>query len=376
LLNETDNPLHLMKRRIVDHMYRTYRKTASSSPLFTVCENQPRIVSVWQNFDSLLTPIDHVSRRPSDTYYVNRDHCLRAHTSAHQHELIQAGLDNFLVIGDVYRRDEIDRTHYPCFHQMEGVRLYSSEELFKPSAFDKTPKMFEEGIRTIEKQECHTREASRLMEHELKSVLESLCQSLFGQECEMRWVNAYFPFTHPSFELEVFYNGRWLETIGCGIIEQRLLQSAGASMKAGWAFGLGLERLAMVLYQIPDIRLFWSNDSGFRSQFAGKKPSDTVIYKEISAHPQVAMDLSFWLAADVDFVNMKADALDLIRNIGGDLVEQVALYDEFVNKNGRRSQCYRIVYRSMERALTKDEVNIVHKQMERQLATQFACEIR
>lgn len=77
-------------------------------------------MSVFENFDSLLTPLDHVSRRTSDTYYVNREYCLRAHTSAHQHSLIKQGFDNFLVIGDVYRRDEIDRNHFPCFHQMEG----------------------------------------------------------------------------------------------------------------------------------------------------------------------------------------------------------------------------------------------------------------
>jgi phenylalanyl-tRNA synthetase alpha chain len=89
LLDEKDNPLNLVKRRLVDHIYQvplvpvadsclqTYRKPASGSPLFTVCENQPRVVSTWQNFDSLLTPADHISRRPSDTYYINRSQCLR-----------------------------------------------------------------------------------------------------------------------------------------------------------------------------------------------------------------------------------------------------------------------------------------------------------
>lgn len=129
LLHQEGNPLNLLKRRIVDHFHTLYRKPASGSPLFTVVENMPRVVSVWDNFDSLLTPADHISRRPSNTYYINSNHVLRAHTSAHQHSLIRQGFDNFVCVGDVYRRDEIDRTHFPCFHQMEGVRLFSADQV-------------------------------------------------------------------------------------------------------------------------------------------------------------------------------------------------------------------------------------------------------
>uniref|UniRef100_A0A914RG33 Phenylalanyl-tRNA synthetase domain-containing protein n=1 Tax=Parascaris equorum TaxID=6256 RepID=A0A914RG33_PAREQ len=88
----------------------------------------------------LLTPVDHISRRPTDTYYVNKDYCLRAHTSAHQHHLIKQGVDSFLVIGDVYRRDEINRTHYPSFHQIEGVQLYTPRQLFDHRPDDEVEK--------------------------------------------------------------------------------------------------------------------------------------------------------------------------------------------------------------------------------------------
>uniref|UniRef100_A0A914WRB2 Phenylalanyl-tRNA synthetase domain-containing protein n=1 Tax=Plectus sambesii TaxID=2011161 RepID=A0A914WRB2_9BILA len=108
LLFQEGNPMNLLKRRIVDNLHTQYRKPASGSPLFTVVENMPRVVSVWDNFDSLLTPPDHISRRPSNTYYVNSNYVLRAHTSAHQHALIRQGFDNFVCVGDVYRRDEID----------------------------------------------------------------------------------------------------------------------------------------------------------------------------------------------------------------------------------------------------------------------------
>lgn len=121
LLHETGNPLNLLKRQIVDHFHGLHRKIGTSSPLFTVCENEPRLVTTFENFDSLLTPLEHISRKSSDTYYINKNYCLRSHTSAHQLGLLAQGFDNFIVPGEVYRRDEIDRTHYPCFHQIEGI---------------------------------------------------------------------------------------------------------------------------------------------------------------------------------------------------------------------------------------------------------------
>ncbi|KAI6239006.1 Phenylalanyl-tRNA synthetase [Aphelenchoides fujianensis] len=377
LLDEPHNPLSLLNRRIVDHFHRHHRKGGTSrSPLFAVCQNERRVVSCWENFDSLLTEQEHVSRRPSDTYYVNARHVLRGHTSAHQHSLMQSGLDAFLVVGDVYRRDEVDRTHYPAFHQMEGVRLFTPDELFGRQL--KTPPVFEpNGVQTEEKQAIHTRDAALALQIGLKSTLESLFQSLFGSDVQMRWVDAYFPFTHPSFELEVFHDGKWLEMLGCGVMQQRLLESAGAGDKVGWAFGMGLERLAMVLYGIPDIRLFWTRDSGFLNQFKDKQPADDFKYVPISAHPQLWMDLSFWLPPSATPTAMRADVMDVVRSVGGDLVEQVACTDEFTHpKKQRTSQTFRIVYRSHERALTKTEVNEIHRAIEAELKSNYSVEIR
>jgi phenylalanyl-tRNA synthetase alpha chain len=378
LLTESGNPLNLIKQRIINHMHALHRRKGNRSPVFTVAENQSRVVSIFENFDSLLTPMDHVSRRPSDTYYVNKEYCLRAHTSAHQFSLLKQGFDAFLVFGDVYRRDEIDRTHFPCFHQVEGVRIYSEEELFGIQLqSDQSIKMFENGERNAEKQSTHSSDTVKVLELTLKSTLEELCRALFGKNAEMRWIDAYFPFTHPSYELEVFYNDKWLEVLGCGVMEQQLLGSAGAGDKVGWAFGLGLERLAMVLYEIPDIRLFWTKDSGFLNQFKDCKPEDTVKYKPISSHPQLYMDISFWLPAGITVDEMKANAMDLIRSVGGDLVEQVSIVDEFFHKKkGCHSQCYRIVYRCNDRALTKEEVNEIHKEIEKQFAETHGVQIR
>lgn len=128
LHNQQDHPLCIIKEQIRDYFYQSF-KNKRGNPLFSIYDNLSPVVSVWQNFDSVLVPKDHVSRRRGDNYYLNREFMLRAHTSAHQHELVNSGLDAFLVAGDVYRRDEIDSTHFPVFHQMEGVRLYSDFEV-------------------------------------------------------------------------------------------------------------------------------------------------------------------------------------------------------------------------------------------------------
>ncbi|VEL40818.1 unnamed protein product [Protopolystoma xenopodis] len=101
----------------------------AGSPLFSLHDSLCPVVSTTQNFDSLLVSPGHVSRIRRDNYYLTASSMLRSHTSAHQAELIRLGLDAFLLAGDVYRRDAIDPTHYPVFHQMEGVRLFSKEEV-------------------------------------------------------------------------------------------------------------------------------------------------------------------------------------------------------------------------------------------------------
>lgn len=83
----------------------------------------------------------------------------------------------------------------------------------------------------------------------------------------MRWIDAYFPFTTPSLELEIFYENKWVEMLGCGVVHDFVLEKSGRAKEIGWAAGLGLERFAMKLFKIPDVRLFWSEDQRFISQF-------------------------------------------------------------------------------------------------------------
>lgn len=127
LLHQVNHPLNIIKKKI--HEYYTSQGRGEGKPKFTLFDSLSPVVTVKQNFDDLLTPEDHVSRKPTDTFFLDDMHLLRCHTSAHQTDLIRDGNNAFLVAGDVYRRDEIDSSHYPVFHQMEGVRVFTQEEV-------------------------------------------------------------------------------------------------------------------------------------------------------------------------------------------------------------------------------------------------------
>lgn len=124
---QKNHPLSLMRQRITNFFYQEYTNP-KGTPLFSVYDSLSPVVSVEQNFDALLIPQNHPSRAKSDCYYVNREYLLRAHCTAHQVDLLRSGLDNFLIVGDVYRRDEIDSTHFPVFHQVgtESNLLFKS----------------------------------------------------------------------------------------------------------------------------------------------------------------------------------------------------------------------------------------------------------
>lgn len=373
LQNQRNHPLWLLKERMKDHFYTCYL-SRHRNPLFSVYDNLSPVVTTEQNFDSLLIPPGHASRRKGDNFYLNQSHMLRAHTSAHQRDLIRAGLNAFLVFGDVYRRDEIDKSHYPVFHQLEGVKLFTKHELFANVQHGEELHLFEKGYRTSCKQESHTLEAVKLLEFDLKQTLNKVVTHLFGKGLDTRWVECYFPFTHPSFEMEIKFQGEWLEVLGCGIMEQQLVNSAGAQDRVGYAFGLGLERLAMILYGIPDIRLFWSEDERFYRQFQVTHIDQKVTFQSFSKYPPLVNDISFWIPHEGYEEN---DFYDLVRNIGGDLVEKVALIDRFSHPTtGKMSHCYRITYRHTERTLTQEEVNTIHRNIERSAVEKLGVEGR
>lgn len=201
----------------------------------------------------------------------------------------------------------------------------------------------------------------------------------------VRWVEAYFPFTSPSWELEVFWQGDWLEILGCGVTKQDLLINAGVPDHRAWAFGVGLERVAMLLFSIPDIRLFWSKDQRFLSQFTDMEHINR--YRSFSKHPACHKDVSFWLRSSSNSAGgglrsnaqdfHENDVMEVVREVGGDLVEDVRLVDEFQHPtSGRKSLCYRVNYRSLERTLTNEEANGLHEMVKRDLVTKLGVEMR
>jgi len=349
------HPLNTIKRRIERYFSNRYK--AEGQPLFKIYDSFSPVVSVKQNFDDLLFPEDHVGRSANDTYYLNKLTLLRTHTSAHQADLLREGERSFLVTGDVYRRDAIDKTHYPVFHQMEGVRIFYPEQLQRQNT-----------------------SAEEFVGAEMRDALEGMVSAVFGQ-VNVRWVDAYFPFTHPSWEMEIFFEEKWLEVLGCGIVHPKILHNCGLPISkdggygkegnVGWAFGLGLERLAMVLYGIPDIRLFWSEDRRFLDQFASDNPN--VKFQAFSKYPPCFKDITFWVPPQFH----ENAFFELVGQIAGDLVECVEVMDKFTHpKTNRTSLCFRITYRSMERSLTNEEINQLQQRVRDEVSHKLRVELR
>ncbi|CAK7271144.1 phenylalanyl-tRNA synthetase alpha subunit, mitochondrial [Sporothrix epigloea] len=381
------------------------------------------VVTTFQNFDSLGFPPDHPGRARSDTYYVNKDTLLRTHTSAHELETFRANASpGFLLSADVYRRDEVDRTHYPVFHQMEGARVWDRRtqadekgdltatilrdlaalpehgvavEDPNPPFHDGTnPRQVpQHAASEVEAMGRHLKRSLELMVVEVFSrakKAKQLAVAAVGTEAEtvaadeplrMRWVEAFFPFTSPSWELEVLYEGDWLEVLGCGITKQPILDAAGVPSQMAWAFGIGLDRIAMLLFKITDIRLFWSTDERFLSQFRGVSADlDKLrLFVPFSKYPACYKDVSFWLDGGDGVAGTvhNNDVMEVIRSVAGDTVEDVQLTDTFTHpKTGRQSLCYRINYRSLEKTLTNAVTNRLHSDVKDMLVRRLGVEIR
>ncbi|KAI0320102.1 hypothetical protein OF83DRAFT_1162606 [Amylostereum chailletii] len=369
-------------RKLVEGHFPDYDHLTSLSPL----------VTPHQNFDSLSFPADHPGRSKTDSYYINKDTMLRTHTSAHEVDVFTGGAERWLLTADVYRRDEIDASHYPVFHQMEGANIFrTNASSLRAVEEDNTrlARQLSESNIVIEDvphisptnpaQPSHDPRHSELASLNLKLSLNSLMYTLFGKVAgatkedplRVRWIEAYFPFTSPSYEVEVFFRGKWLEILGCGVVIQSTLDRSNVPDKMGWAFGLGLERIAMILYSIPDIRLFWSEDSRFISQF---RPGQISTFKPYLKYPSSHRDISFWLPATGLHEN---DVYDLVRDVVGDLAEDVVMVDKFTHpKTKRDSMTFRINYRSMDRSLVNDEVSDLQRQVVSRLKEQLGVEIR
>lgn len=339
LCEKPNHPLCLVKNKIKAYFATT---AGRACPVFTFHDPY---VSVQANFDDLLIPKDHPSRSKSDTFYKDADTVLRTHTSAHQTELLREGHHRFIAFGDCYRKDTVDRSHYPVFHQVEGI-----------------------DVRPIHKGGWDNIDD---VEADLKKVLEGLVKYIFGYQIQIRWANDFFPFTDPSWEMEICLENddRWLEILGCGVVQPKILKNCGLADSIGWAFGVGLERLAMILYQIPDIRLFWTQDPRFHKQFEN---GDTV-FVSYSKHPPVYKDISFWVGESYHPNQFH----ELAREIGKDLIEEISLEDEFTHpKTNKTNNTFRITYRATDRSLTNEEINTIQNDLREAVVDKLDIELR
>ena len=238
--------------RLMDRLVEVFR------PLGFHVEEGPEVETEAHNFDGLNIPEDHPAKASSDTFYLaaHPNLLLRTHTSPVQvrtllrvaPELARRGGIRFLAPGRVYRKDEIDPTHSPMFHQVEGM-------------------LVGRGIG---------------MQH-LKGTLEYALRALFGPHAEIRLRPSYFPFVEPGCEVDVSCplcaakgcrvckGSGWVEILGAGLIHPNVLRYAGIDPTewSGWAFGMGVERMAMMLSQTPDLRLFFENDQRFLKAMGG-----------------------------------------------------------------------------------------------------------
>ncbi|GAC97076.1 hypothetical protein PHSY_004660 [Pseudozyma hubeiensis SY62] len=405
-----DHPLALLREQL----------EASIGPHYTAIHATSPVVTTELNFEDLGIAANHPGRSPTDTYYVNRTTCLRTHTSAHEVETFRNKNERWLLTADVYRRDEIDASHYPIFHQVEGAAIFAHQDYAPGGKVEKECEAMEAklakanfeiedvvGLSEAGGYQSHhdPREAALAVRH-LKATLNGLVFDLFADRhafetaqkggsasdpLRVRWIPAFFPFTSPSYEVEVWFRGKWLEILGCGVVQQRTLDKAGVPDRLGWAFGLGLERIAMVLYSIPDIRLFWTQDPRFLGQFASSSSNEVsaaggqaksgaakpklLTFKPYSKYPPCYKDVSFWLPQDRAF--HENDLFEIVRDRVGDLVEDVVKIDDFVHpKTKKQSLCYRINYRSMDRSLENEEVNQLHSDVLSRLVEQLSIEIR
>ncbi|NBV28039.1 phenylalanine--tRNA ligase subunit alpha [bacterium] len=213
------------------------------------CAQGPDIESEYYNFEALNIPDDHPARQMHDTFYINPGTVLRTHTSPVQIRYLADHQPPIRMIapGRVYRCD-FDPTHTPMFHQLEGLVIHPSASLI-----------------------------------ELRQLLQEVLNQFFGADLPMRFRPSYFPFTEPSIEVDIgcvachqkgcslCKHSGWLEVLGCGMVHPSVLIEAGLNPEEvqGYAFGLGIERLAMLKLRVPDLRLFFENHLDFLKQFKG-----------------------------------------------------------------------------------------------------------
>ena len=311
----------------------------------------PRIVSIQDDFDLLNTPKDHPSRRETDTYYITDKDILRTQMTVMWpyylrnpevlEKLKKNGHIEALSAGIVFRKDEIDKNHFPAFHQIDFLYICRKDQKI-------------------------------ITQKDLEDVQVDSVKAIFGSDTEYRFLIDSFPFTDPSIQLEIKFNEQWMEVTGAGLVHAQCLKNFGLDPEIynGWAFSFGVERLAMIKMGISDIRIFWSDDSRITSQF---KDINSKL-EEVSKYPPVKRDISFVIDKNINLNNY----YEIVRDFAENLIEEVKLLDSYEDDakfgKDKKSYTFRIVYRSPERTLTNEEINVIQEKI-REETKQDLCAI-
>lgn len=313
----------------------------------------PEIVWVKETFDIFDFAPNHPVRSRSDTYYVTEDTILRTHTTVlWYYYLLYPGIKEklekeweikALSRWKVYRKDEIDRSHYPVFHQIDGVYI-------------------------CEKKRKH------MGREDLIAVLVAMIIWIFWSDVEYRISDDTFPYTDPSLQIEVKFGDNWLELLWAWIVKGSVLDNLGIDSKKynGRAFGPGIERYVMLKMMIPDIRILRSQDERITRQ---RGTIDT-IYQEVSKYPSTYRDISFILSSSTNLNQY----YEIVRDLWWDLVEEVMLLDTYRNPEkfwvDKVSYTFRIIYRSNERTLLNDEINDIQSKIREETEKLLWAELR
>ncbi|WGH28212.1 MAG: phenylalanine--tRNA ligase subunit alpha [Candidatus Shikimatogenerans bostrichidophilus] len=220
------NPITLIKDKIIKILYNLNFKYVNSKEI----END------WNNFTALNFSKYHPSRKMQDTFYINKNYLLRTHTSSIQIRYMKINKPpiKFFTFGKVYRNESITKSSFNMFHQIEIVYVNKNISII-----------------------------------DLKNIIFFIIKNIFFLKYKYRYRISYFPFTKPSFEIDIFYNNKWIEIIGCGLINKTIFKNVNINYNkySGLAIGIGIERIAMIIYNINDIREFFKNNLNFIKQF-------------------------------------------------------------------------------------------------------------
>ncbi len=313
----------------------------------------PKIVSVENNFDLLNTPKDHVSRNETDTYYINNNHVLRTQTTTMWpfylkdpgilKKLEEEGEIKALSAGIIFRKDEIDRNHFQAFHQVDGLLICKKSKKI-------------------------------ITQDDLKEVQADLAKGIFGEDIKYKFIDDTFPYTVESLEMDIMFKDKWMEVNGAGLVNPVVLEKFGLDPEIynGWAFGFGIDRLAMVKMNIPDIRVLWSEDPRITSQFKDINSQ----YQEVSKYPETSRDISFIIDNSISLNQY----YEIVRDFSENLIQKVELVDEYENAEkfgeGKKSYTFRIIYQSLEKTLTNEEINKIQEQIRKKTEEDLHATLR